>query len=79
MQDCGDYLSESGITSQLSAPGTPQQNGVAERREAYKQQLRARVAEAHAAEECGDKTEKYPPWTQGKTYAGLRVSRIMFQ
>lgn len=27
-----DYLSESGITSQLSAPGTPQQNGVAERR-----------------------------------------------
>ena len=27
-----DYLSEVGITSQLSAPGTPQQNGVAERR-----------------------------------------------
>lgn len=27
-----DYLSEAGITSQLSAPGTPQQNGVAERR-----------------------------------------------
>ncbi|XP_015163957.1 probable receptor-like protein kinase At3g17420 [Solanum tuberosum] len=26
------YLSESGITSQYSAPGTPQQNGVAERR-----------------------------------------------
>ena len=27
-----DYLIENGITSQLSAPGTPQQNGVAERR-----------------------------------------------
>ena len=27
-----EYLSENGITSQLSAPGTPQQNGVAERR-----------------------------------------------
>ena len=27
-----DYLSENGIISQLSAPGTPQQNGVAERR-----------------------------------------------
>ena len=27
-----DYLSEQGITSQLSAPGVPQQNGVAERR-----------------------------------------------
>ena len=27
-----DYLSENGITSQLTAPGTPQQNGVAERR-----------------------------------------------
>ena len=26
------YLSEAGIQSQLSAPGTPQQNGVAERR-----------------------------------------------
>ena len=26
------YLSENGITSQLTAPGTPQQNGVAERR-----------------------------------------------
>ena len=39
--DCGgeyllgefrDYLSEQGITSQLSTPGVPQQNGVAERR-----------------------------------------------
>ena len=39
--DCGgeyllgefrDYLSEQGITSQLTAPGVPQQNGVAERR-----------------------------------------------
>ena len=27
-----DYLSEQGITSQLSAPGVPQHNGVAERR-----------------------------------------------
>ena len=27
-----DYFSEQGITSQLSAPGVPQQNGVAERR-----------------------------------------------
>jgi transposase InsO family protein len=27
-----DYLSEQGIVSQLTAPGTPQQNGVAERR-----------------------------------------------
>ena len=27
-----DYLSEAGITSQLTAPGTPQQNGVSERR-----------------------------------------------
>ena len=27
-----DYLSEQGITSQLSTPGVPQQNGVAERR-----------------------------------------------
>ena len=27
-----DYLSEQGITSQLSAPGVPQQNGVTERR-----------------------------------------------
>lgn len=27
-----DYLSESGITSQLTTPGTPQQNGVSERR-----------------------------------------------
>ena len=26
------YLSEAGIQSQLSAPGTPQQNGAAERR-----------------------------------------------
>ena len=27
-----DYLRENGILSQLTAPGTPQQNGVAERR-----------------------------------------------
>lgn len=27
-----DYLAQKGITSQLYAPGTPQQNGVAERR-----------------------------------------------
>ena len=27
-----DYLTENGIVSQLTAPGTPQQNGVAERR-----------------------------------------------
>ena len=27
-----NYLSEAGIQSQLSAPGTPQQNGVAERK-----------------------------------------------
>ena len=27
-----NYLSKCGITSQLTAPGTPQQNGVAERR-----------------------------------------------
>ncbi|CAA0811306.1 cysteine-rich RLK (RECEPTOR-like protein kinase) 8, partial [Striga hermonthica] len=28
----GNYLTDNGITSQLTAPGTPQQNGVAERR-----------------------------------------------
>ncbi|MGI4673482.1 hypothetical protein ACR2XN_28865, partial [Klebsiella pneumoniae] len=27
-----EYLLENGITSQLTAPGTPQQNGVAERK-----------------------------------------------
>ena len=27
-----DYLTENGIVSQVTAPGTPQQNGVAERR-----------------------------------------------
>ena len=32
LQDFRDYLSQSGITSQLSAPGTPQQNGVAKKR-----------------------------------------------
>ena len=32
LQDFRDYISESGIISQLSAPGTPQQNGVADRR-----------------------------------------------
>ena len=30
--DFKDYLTENGIISQLTAPGTPQQNGVAERR-----------------------------------------------
>ena len=30
--DFKDYLIENGIISQLTAPGTPQQNGVAERR-----------------------------------------------
>ena len=29
--DFKDYLTENGIISQLTAPGTPQQNGVAER------------------------------------------------
>ena len=30
--DFKDYLTENGIITQLTAPGTPQQNGVAERR-----------------------------------------------
>ena len=30
--DFKDYLTQNGIVSQLTAPGTPQQNGVAERR-----------------------------------------------
>ena len=30
--DFKDYLTENGIISQLTAPGTPQQNGVVERR-----------------------------------------------
>ena len=30
--DFKDYLTENGIISQLTAPGTPHQNGVAERR-----------------------------------------------
>ena len=30
--DFRDYLTQNGIVSQLTAPGTPQQNGVAERR-----------------------------------------------
>ena len=32
LEDFKDYLIENGIISQLIAPGTPQQNGVAERR-----------------------------------------------
>ena len=31
-RDFGEFLFEHGIVSQLTAPGTPQQNGVAERR-----------------------------------------------
>ena len=32
LRDFKDYLTKNGIVSQLTAPGTPQQNGVAERR-----------------------------------------------
>ena len=32
LRDFKDYLTENGIISQLTAPGTPQQNGVTERR-----------------------------------------------
>ena len=32
LRDIKDYLTENGIISQLTAPGTPQQNGVVERR-----------------------------------------------
>ena len=32
LRDFKDYLTQNGIVSQLTAPGTPQQNGVAERR-----------------------------------------------
>ena len=32
LRDFKDYLTENGIISQLTAPGTPQQNGVVERR-----------------------------------------------
>ncbi|KAK1685009.1 hypothetical protein QYE76_045857 [Lolium multiflorum] len=37
-----------------------------EAREAERKRLRERVAETQAAEECGDKTGKWPRWTQGK-------------
>ena len=37
-----------------------------EAREAERQRLRERAAEAQAAEERGDKTGKYPRWTQDK-------------
>ena len=37
-----------------------------EAREAEMQRLRERAAEAQAAEERGDKTGKYPRWTQDK-------------
>ena len=32
LEDFKDYLTENGIVSQLTAPGTPQQNGIAKRR-----------------------------------------------
>ena len=37
-----------------------------EAREAERKRLRERAAEAQAAEERGDKSGKWPRWTQGK-------------